>query len=189
MPRRQNPQPAPAARQRGLTLVEMLAALAVLLVILGSAVPSFRAAFERRELEAATAQLSVDLRLARSLATSLGRDVRVSFAHDPASGSCYVIHTGGAGQCRCSPNAGEAATACRDGAVAHRVAQFGSDSRVRLIANVRSMLIDDDLGTVTPTGTLRWQTAGSGGLNQVVNLHGRVRVCSPQGQVPGYRAC
>jgi type IV fimbrial biogenesis protein FimT len=181
--------PHPLRPNRGLTLIEMLATLAVLLVVLGSALPSFRGAFERRELEAATAQLTVDIRLARSLAASLSQDVRVSFLHDEARGSCYVIHTGGAGHCSCSPLPGEAATQCRDGAVAHRVAQFGAESRLRLQANVRSMLIDDDLGTVTPTGTLRWQTATSGGLNQVVNLHGRVRICSPQGQVPGYRVC
>jgi type IV fimbrial biogenesis protein FimT len=119
----------------------------------------------------------------------MNRSVRVGFFSDAVRGSCYVVYAGPVGGCGCAPERGAVQPRCIDGAQAHRIAQFGTEATVRLQANVRTMTIDDDLNTVTPTGTLRWQTAGSGGLNQVVNLHGRVRTCSPDGRVPGYRRC
>jgi type IV fimbrial biogenesis protein FimT len=183
MPRTHHPA------HRGVTLVELLIVLAVLLVVLGSVLPSYRGAIERREMEAAAAQWQMDLVHAKTLATALNRSVRIAFANDPVRGSCYVVHTGPVGGCTCAPKRDAAPAACADGAVPHRVAQFGPEAAVQLRVNVRSMTIDEDLGTVSPTGTLRWQTASTGGLNQVVNLHGRVRVCSPEGLVPGYRRC
>jgi type IV fimbrial biogenesis protein FimT len=42
---------------------------------------------------------------------------------------------------------------------------------------------------VTPTGTLRLSLRDGRGLNQVVNIMGRVRTCSRSGTVPGYPAC
>ena len=56
-------------------------------------------------------------------------------------------------------------------------------------ANVASILFDPVHGTSTPAGTVR--VIGSTGreLRHVVNVMGRVRTCSPQGGVSGYRAC
>jgi type IV fimbrial biogenesis protein FimT len=190
-----NPHPATpshvlrTAPRRGVTLIELLIVAAVLLVVLGSLLPSFRGVFERREMEAAAAQWQMDLVHAKTLASSMNRSVRVGFFDDAVRGSCYVVYAGPLGGCGCAPERGAVQPTCANGAQAHRVAQFGNGAAVRLQANVRTMTIDEDLNTVTPTGTLRWQTAGSGGLNQVVNLHGRVRICSPEGRVPGYRRC
>jgi type IV fimbrial biogenesis protein FimT len=44
-------------------------------------------------------------------------------------------------------------------------------------------------GTVTPTGTVTVATANGRALKQTVNIMGRVRSCSPDGAVLGYRAC
>lgn len=176
-------------RRRGVTLIELMIVLAVLLVVLGSVLPSFRGAIERRAMEAAMAQWQADLQHARSLATALNRSVRVAFVHDAAQGSCYVVHTGPAAGCRCRPEGGEPAAVCTDAAQAHRVARFAAEAGLQLRANVRTMTIDEDLGTVTPTGTLRWQTASGAALNQVINLHGRVRICAPEAPQPGHKRC
>jgi type IV fimbrial biogenesis protein FimT len=44
-------------------------------------------------------------------------------------------------------------------------------------------------GTSTPTGTVRVIGANGRELRHVVNVMGRVRTCSPQGNVAAYRAC
>jgi type IV fimbrial biogenesis protein FimT len=64
-----------------------------------------------------------------------------------------------------------------------------ASDRVLVQANVASILFDPMHGTSTPTGTVR--VIGSNGreLRHVVNVMGRVRTCSPQGNVAGYRAC
>jgi type IV fimbrial biogenesis protein FimT len=54
---------------------------------------------------------------------------------------------------------------------------------------VASVLFDPLHGTSTPAGT--WRVIGTGGraVHHVINVMGRVRSCSPQAAVPGYRAC
>ena len=67
------------------------------------AVPSFERSIERRRLEGTAAQLETDVHYARSLAVARNAPVRMSFSA-PAGATCYVIHTGAAGQCDCSPS-------------------------------------------------------------------------------------
>ena len=100
--------PLPRRRPAGFSLTESMAALAVSLVALGSAVPGFETARERRQLEGVAAQLETDLQLARSEAVALNRTVRIAFDAD-AAGACYIVHTGGAQQCRCGASGPECA--------------------------------------------------------------------------------
>ena len=171
--------------QQGLTLVESLISLAVVTISLGAAVPGFQQAQERRQLEGAAAQLATDLRHARSLAVARRAPVRVGVQAIEGS-SCYVVHTGSAGDCRCT-DSGEAA--CTAGAEALRTVVFPAGLPLRLSSTSASMLFDPDRGTVTPTGTLHLQTRSGPAIRQVVNIMGRVRACSPGGSMPGYTAC
>lgn len=172
-------------RQAGLTLVEMTITLAVILVTLSAAVPSFQQARERRHLDGAAAQLVTDLRHARSMAVSRSADLRFA-VQKGVIGSCYMVHTGAAADCRCEA---DGTAVCRNGAQALQVTGFRSTGAVQVSANSASMLFDADRGTVTPTGTLRLQSTGGGSVNHVVSLMGRVRSCSPGGSAPGYSAC
>lgn len=173
------------ASQQGLTLVESLISLAVVTVSLGAAVPGFKQAQERRQLEGAAAQLATDLHHARSLAVARRAAVRVGVQALEGS-SCYVVHTGSAGDCRCT----ESGTAvCTSGAEALRTVAFAAGQPLRLSSTSASMLFDPDRGTVTPTGTLQLQARSGPALRQVVNIMGRVRACSPGGSLPGYPAC
>ena len=171
--------------QRGLTLVESLISLAVVAVSLGAAAPGFQQMQERRQLEGASAQLATDLRHARSLAVARHAPVRLSVQLSEGS-SCYVVHTGSAGDCRCS---GAGAAVCTAGAEALRTVGFEAGRRLRLTSSSASMLFDPDRGTVTPTGTLHLQASSGASLRQVVNIMGRVRACSPGSSMPGYPAC
>ncbi len=171
--------------QRGLTLVESLISLAVVAVSLGAAAPGFQQMLERRQLEGAAAQLATDLRHARSLAVARRAPVRLSVQIVEGS-SCYVVHTGSAGDCRCS---GEGTAVCTAGAQALRTVGFEAGRSLRLSSTSASMLFDPDRGTVTPTGTLHLQSSSGESIRQVVNIMGRVRACSPSGSMPGYPAC
>ncbi len=173
------------ALQHGLTMVESLIVLAVTAVTLGSALPAFQQARQLRHLEGAAFQMATDLRLARSLAVAHGAPVRLS-VQQPAGGSCYVVHTGSAGACTCSAT-GQAT--CSGAAQPLRSVGFESTGPVRLATAPTSMLFDADRGTVTPTGTMRFQLQGGPAIHQVVNIMGRVRACSPAAALRGYPAC
>jgi len=178
-------RPATPRRTRGLTLIECMVALAVSAVVAGTAVPGFQATLERRHLEGAAAQLETDLAMARSAAVAANRSLRISFENS-AAGSCYVIHSGAAGSCACN---GAALPSCTGAEQMWRSVQFAAGGPVALQTNVRSMVLDPDKGTVSPTGTLRLVGRGGHGVNVVVNIMGRVRQCTPTPPLNGFRAC
>jgi type IV fimbrial biogenesis protein FimT len=174
----------PPKPQRGLTLIEAATVTAIAAVLVGIAAPGLQDTRLRRQVEGVAAQLETDLQLARAEAIARNETVRVGFARG-AGGSCYVLHTGPADACRCD---GQGRTTCEPGAEALRTVPLDATSPVQLRANSASMAFDASLGTVTPTGTLRVQSP-AGSLHQVVNIMGRIRSCSPDGWLAGYRRC
>lgn len=174
---------SPCRRQCGASLVEAMIVLAIIGLLLGSVLPGWADARDRRSLEAASAQLATDLRLTRSLAVAQGSPVRLSV---PAAQACYVVHTGPARACSCDATG---AATCRDDAQALRVATLPGSGRIALSSSSASMLFDADRGTVTPTGTLRLRLADGRAVHHVVNIMGRIRTCSPAGRVAGHPAC
>lgn len=170
--------------QGGWTLIEALVSLCVTAVALGAAVPGFDAARERRHLDGVAAQLETDLQLARSASVLQSRNIRVDFTAD-GSGSCYVVHNGAAGACRCDAGG---APVCTGGAEALRSMAYGAELPVRLSSNASSMLFEHTRGTVTPTSTVK-VTGNAGAVHVVTNIMGRVRSCSPAGKAAGYPAC
>lgn len=177
------PHPAPCRRQFGASLVEAMMALAITGILAGSMLPGWHEARERRQLQAASAQLATDLRLTRSLALAQGQSVRLR-VH--AAQACYVVHTGPANGCSCD-RSGQAL--CSGEAVPLRVATLPGNGTLALSSSSGSMLFDAGRGTVTPTGTLRLHTADGRAVHHVVNIMGRVRTCSPGARVAGHAAC
>lgn len=171
--------------QRGVTLLESLAALAVMAVLVGTAVPGFEAARERRHLDGVAAQLETDIHHARMLAVMHNRTLRLSL-HRDAAGSCYLVHTGAADDCRCA--VGEP-PACSAGARSLRAEFLAARRQPQLESNVRSIVFDPVRGTSTPTGTLRVVGRDARAVHLVVNLMGRVRACTPTPGLSGYAAC
>lgn len=175
---------ASQGRQAGLTLLESLITLAVSAVVLGTAVPNLQQIRERRQIDAAAAMLETDIQHARSLAVATGGPVRLSF-ESSSDASCYVVHTGNAGDCSCTTTGG---AVCSGNARALQSVRWGAETAVRIVSNTPSLRFDADRGTVTPTATMRVQGA-VGAVHQVVNIMGRVRSCSPAPALPGYRSC
>lgn len=175
--------PRPAA---GLTLVELLCALAILAVLLGGALPSLFQLRATQTLRAAADLLETDLQYARSLALAEGQPVRLALQTLDDGGSCYLIHTGPAQSCRCRP-AGQPPQ-CEPGSRLLRAVELDRSTGLRLAPADRSLTFDSHKGTVTPTATLRLSDGEGRTIHQIVNIMGRVRSCSPTG-LGGLRAC
>jgi len=171
--------------QRGITLIEACIVLAVTAIVAGSAAPGMQNLIDARRLEGAATQLATDIQFVRSEAVARNEALRLS-VHAAPAGSCYVIHTGNADQCGCA-DAGPAQ--CSGDAQQIKTVTIATAERVALQANVASVLFDPLHGTSTPTGTLRVTGANGRAIHHVINVMGRVRSCSPQAAVPGYRAC
>ncbi|MBL8287911.1 MAG: GspH/FimT family pseudopilin [Rubrivivax sp.] len=169
--------------QRGFTIIEGLICVTVMLLAVSAALPSFSSAREQRRVEGAAAQLETDLQLTRSLAVAQNRTVRFDIGGD-SSGTCYVVHNGAAGDCTCTAQG----AVCSGGAQPHRSQHYAADSGVAVQANVASMVFDPLKGTVTPTATLRVEGPRYA-IRQIINIMGRIRSCSPDGAVAGYKAC
>ncbi len=172
-------------RQAGLTLIESLMALAVVGVVLGSVLPAFGTALERRHLEGAAAQLETDILYTRSQAVAANESLRMRFQQH-AGGSCYVVHSGPDLACGCLP---DGSASCVGDGRSFRSVGFAAGGGVQLQSNVGAILFSPNLGTSTPTGTLRLVGRETRAVHLVVNLMGRVRACSPGAALIGYPAC
>jgi type IV fimbrial biogenesis protein FimT len=114
--------------------------------------------------------------------------VRLSF-HDSPGGTCWVVHTGAAGQCACDA---EGAAACAGDAVALKSFRLPAAGRIGVQSNVASIRFEPLHGVATPAGTLKVVAASGRAVHHVVNIAGRVRSCTPSvaaPPVPGYRPC
>ncbi len=176
-----------ARRQRGTSIVEALMVLAVAAISLGSAAPGFQQARLQRHLDGAAAQVETDIQLTRSRAVAERRNLRMSFIQDQ-HGSCYVVHSGAADSCSCDAS-GQAV--CSNGEAPARSVRYDNKHPVKLQTNIRSIVFSPDLGTSTPTGTLRLQTSPTHTVHAVVNVMGRVRHCAPDTatSMKGYPRC
>jgi len=179
------PRQTRKTRHRGITLIEACIAMAIAAIVASSAAPGMRNLIDARRLDGAATQLATDIQFTRTEAVARNQPLRLSF-HPTVAGSCYVIHTGNASQCTCVA-AGPAQ--CSGGAQQIRTINIAAADRLALQANVGSVLFDPLHGTSTPTGTLRLIGANNRAIHHVINIMGRVRSCSPQAAVRGYRAC
>jgi type IV fimbrial biogenesis protein FimT len=174
-----------SAAQSGVTLIEACAVCAIAAVLAANAVPSFDDALQRRRLEGHAAELSTAIHLARSEAVARNRTLRLTFTRD-AGGTCYLLHTGNESDCRCDE---QHSAQCEPGHVAIKSGFVPASNRVLVDARTASMIFDPVRGTATPANTVSLVDGKGRELRHVVSIMGRVRTCTPDGVVAGYKPC
>jgi len=177
-------RPQPRA-QRGLSLVEVMTAITIAAILGTGAAPSLRRLFEARRLDGLATQLAGDIHATRAEAIARNQTLRLSL-HADASGGCWVMHSGNADQCSCGATG---AAVCTAGAESIKTVRWSAAEGVLVSGNVAAIGFDAMHGTATPAGTWRVTASDGRAVHHVVNVMGRLRSCSPQGAVPGFRAC
>ena len=176
---------ATSHRQAGVTLIEAVIVVAIAAITASSAAPAFNRFIEKQRLDGAAAQLAADLHFTRAESVLRNGSLRLTVQTKPW-GSCYVVHSGAAGECACAESG---PAQCIGDAREVKTVQWPAAQKIALQGNVSSILFDPLHGTSTPTGTLKVVAASGRALHHVVNVMGRVRTCSPRGSVPGYAVC
>jgi type IV fimbrial biogenesis protein FimT len=175
-------------RQGGFTLIELMVVVALVVIILALAAPSFRDTIARNRLEGVAGELSTDIQYARS--ESVARNAQVGLFADANCYTVFTVGTTGATSC----------TALGTGATAIKSVNIDTGSAISLafasnngqafiqFDPVRGIAADsagvDWSGSVTvSTGVGIWQ------LRTEVSNFGRTRTCSPSGTFKGYPSC
>lgn len=173
-------------QQQGVSIIEAMIVLCVIALVAGVSAPSFESIRQRAELSGVAGQIETDVHFARSEAVARNRTLHLTLMEAADGGNCYVVHEGPAPSCSCAQLE---RAACAGAADVVRAMVLPSAGRIRLSANVQALHFDPLRGTVTPTATLRAESADGLALHQVVSLVGRVRTCSPQARMAGVAAC
>ncbi len=178
----------------GFTLLELMLSLAMLGLLLSLATPSWSHWIQRQKLEMASRELQSVLAQWRRMSLDTQQPVRLSLYPAPSPDGtpphqCVLIHTGSPTDCRCSPEVQDLpATSCRSPAQRLQDWVVRHADGLTLAGNVGSLRMDPRLGTVTPTGTLSLKGTGDLEVKHIVNVLGRVRVCS-DARIGGWPAC
>jgi prepilin-type N-terminal cleavage/methylation domain-containing protein len=87
---------------RGLTLIELMVVVALVVIVISVAAPSFRRMIDTQRVVGMNSQVVTDMQLARSEAATRGVKVRIAFKNSAAM-TCYSIftYTSNALQCDC----------------------------------------------------------------------------------------
>ena len=176
---------SPKNRTLGITLIETLCVLAILVVLFGQALPSLTDMRQNQLLRNTLQTVETDINHARSLAQTTDQNIRLSLQVHPAGGSCTVVHTGPAHACRCN---GQGQAVCTGNAQVFALSEQPAATGVSLVLPERSLVFDAGRGTVSPTATLVISDARGHSVRQIINIMGRTRNCSSSG-LSAYPAC
>ncbi|QPF73849.1 hypothetical protein G8A07_13590 [Roseateles sp. DAIF2] len=179
------PSPHPSLPQRGLSLVESCVVCLILGILLATALPAMQRLMQGQRLQQIAHTLMTDLQQARSDAVRRSDSVHFRFSRH-ALGSCYVIHGGSSGDCRCS-DAGQAV--CSDPALLLKLQWLPASLEASISANVANLSFQPRQGAVTSTGSIDIVASNGQSIRHVVSIAGRVRSCSPNGSVGGLPRC
>ena len=195
---------------RGLTLPELLVALAVVAILIAVAAPSFRGLIEVQRLRGINSQLVTDLQFARNEAATRGVPLRVIFAFD-ANTTCYSLYTSAGSvplfpnpnsfRCNCLSGPGNACNGVPGTTEVRTVSILKSLGVEVLPLDGRSAFAFDpatggllDIPTDQPSLPLA-QFRVEAFLDparrifNILNQAGRPSVCSPAGTTLGEAAC
>ena len=164
----------PTRRPHGLTLIELMVALAIAVMLLSLALPSMLASLQRQRLKGAAEALAADLNEARFEAARRG--VMVHFEFTPGAEWCYAANLAPGCDCRsrqpCQIKAVRAADTRGVGLSDGRNIQFAPENAARIQA-----------------GSAVLQVPNGDSLKVQVSAMGRASICAPDGGIHGYPHC
>lgn len=168
-------------RHAGVTLIELLTILAIVVVIVAGTVPSLGTMIERARLRAVVERLRADVTLARAEALRRNRTVVISFrrSDDGAdwcygltlAGSCDCRIASGPGACELDPGIAARVTSERSRGVRSVAPPFALSGGRLVVPGARPTLTAGSARFASPRGQAEVRVASSG----------RVRLCSPAG--------
>jgi len=161
--------------QSGFSLIELTVVLAMTAILLGTALPALERMKQRQHLQLLAQTMMTDIQQARSEAVQQAANVQLRVSQHPG-GSCYLIHTGTPGQCRCD-DAGQAV--CEVPAQVLKLEWVAASRRMTLTSNVQNMNFQARQGSVTPAGRIEITSGTGESIRHIVSIAGRVRSCSP----------
>ncbi len=208
MSRLRAPNQPSARRAAGLTLIELMVVVAIAVIILGLAAPSFSEYIVTQRLRSIHAQLATDLQFARSEAVARSAFVSVRFQEGTGGMTCYVIFTrpdptSGADTCDCTQNPGSRCNTHPTTTTEIRTVTIPAELKV----SVRTPSGQTDTLTFDArAGTLRFPPSDSAiivnsgfqvessadatrALRATVSPAGRAELCTPTGSKLGGSPC
>lgn len=173
-------------RQVGLSLIEVLTAVAVLGILMAAAAGPMADLMARKRLESAARELASDVALARSQSLMSGRVVAVGLSE-----RCYTVWTDVGGlPCTCKRTSG-----CKEDAKLKQV-NFANASHMPSISSNQSLTeLGDTLKFAPPKASPQIADAaitlslGEHQLQLKINAMGRVHLCAPKEAGHGIPAC
>jgi type IV fimbrial biogenesis protein FimT len=193
---------APPKSSHGFTLLELMITLSVLAVLASLGIPAMQGMLERNRLKGAAQALAEDLQWVRGEAIRRNRDLHLVF--DAGSPWCYGVSEASA--CDCHLTDPEAVNACTLSINGTKVLKHLHDTNYAGVSGATTF--DQGVtGFEKRRGTTMRMGSGSAGserhgngsvafsnardeqLKVILSLTGRVRVCSPNQSVPGFRGC
>lgn len=164
----------PAARQRGLTLMELMVAVAIVAVLASLAVPSFGAQRARNHLKAAAERLAGDLAEARFEATRRGTTLHLHF--ERGTDWCYAVAA--INNCGCG-----APQPCQVRQV------HGHEHKGVVLEQAVDHSFDPTSGMSSVPASVLLRSAHGETLRVELSRLGRAKVCAPGSPTLGYASC
>lgn len=159
---------------RGLTLIEVMMALAVMAIVASLALPSFGAMGERARLKAVAETLAADITQARFEAAKRGLPLHVEF--DPKPDWCWGVATISGCACSGEPQPCQLKTE-----------QSADHAGIELI-NPRNAHLEP-AGLSLEGGGAEFQSPHGERLRVMLSALGHARICAPRAPVSGYPSC
>lgn len=166
----------PTRRPHGLTLIELMVALAIVALLMTLAVPSFGAMLARQRLKAAAEQLAADLAEARLLAAQRAQPLHLNL--QPGAQWCWSLSSASGCDCR-------VAQSCQ-----LKTVRAGDHPGVQLIDGSELRIDARAIGVLPPASGAALLLGQQGSsLRVALTPLGRAKVCAPGAAVPGYPGC
>lgn len=164
---------------RGVTLVEVLMAIAIMALLTGLAAPSFVDSVARSRLEGTVATLANDLQYARS--ESLRRRSNVTLATGNDDGGNFYAIT--------DPNAPVAQRQLKKVYLPSGITLGSPTPDGQSVTAATPVVFNSLRGTAAATALVGESTKTSARLRVTVNALGRLAVCTTSDNMAGYTKC